>query len=203
MLRCFSKVLILVVAMAVSLNAYYIDFEDLYTSIPANDTSAVPADYEGFTWNSSSRLMPIDYLPQTTGPGYANGMDGNVALFSGGSAGSNTIVISSDEKFDFLGALITSTWKTDQDVWVGGYADSSLAYHSVINTSYDSAYSFSFDYEDIDMLVIMPGFGGTDFYDDYRGNHIVVDNIQVDVPEPFTISLLTTGGVLLLTRRKA
>ena len=101
--------------------ATVIGFEDLYPVLDKNSTNATPANYAGFNWSSHFRLMTREYAMTSTGVGYTNGMIGNVVAYTSGSAGTNSVEMSSGTPFDFTGANITSAWKMNQDVLVQGY----------------------------------------------------------------------------------
>ena len=191
-----------IACFSVSLNAAIIDFEDLYSGMNLNSTSDIPTGYQGFSWSDSFRVIPVDYASTINTPGYTNGIAGNVAGYTSGGTGSNQVVLSSDQTFDFLGATFTSAWRMNQDVWVMGYMGGQLLYNEIVYASYDTPAQLSFAIQGIDTLVITPGYGGTSIRPDAYGNHIVIDDMNIVVPEPLTVSLLAIGGAVLLRRNK-
>ncbi len=200
------RVLFISIALSLCLfsfsNAAVLDFEDIYSSLGPTSTYIVPDGYRGLTFSSKLRLMTTEFAHnETIGPGYINGMIGKVAAFTSGQAWKNSISISHSDFFDFIGANITSAWKTDQNVNIKGYADSVLKYNTTIYTSSDKAYWFDLNFTGINRLVIIPGTEGTDIFTEYHGNHVVLDNITIVVPEP--VSILTFGlGILNLVKRR-
>lgn len=193
-----SAVIIGIVSQA---SVAMVDFENLYPALNKNSTTTIPNNYAGFTWSSHFCLMTREYATTgTTGVGYKNGMLGNVVAYTAGAAGTNTVEMSSNNTFDFIGADITSAWKMNQDVLVQGYYNQQLIYETTIITSSNRAYWFDFNFKGINRLRIVPGNNGTDIYSDYRGNHLAIDNITT-VPEPATLLLLGVGGMMLRKRK--
>lgn len=175
--------------------ATVVGFEDLYSGLSKSSTNLMPANYAGYSWSSTFRLMTEEYATtSTSGVGYSKGMFGNVVGYTSGPAGSNRVEISSAVPFDFAGAYITSVWKMNQDVQIQGYDNGQIKYNTMITTSCDHAYWFNFDFKDIDRLCITPGVSGTDYYSNYRGNHLAIDNMTF-VPEPATLILVGFGVI--------
>lgn len=189
--------LAMVIGFVSHASAATVNFENLYPSLSKTTTNAMPNNYAGVNWSSSFRLMTREY--STTGLGYKNGMSGNVVAYTSGAAGANAVEMSSSETFNFTGAYITSAWKMNQDVLLQGYYNQQLIYETTIITSSDHAYWFDFDFKDINRLRIVPGTNGTNIYNDYRGNHLAIDNVTT-IPEPATLLLLGLGGLIVRKR---
>lgn len=174
-----------------------IDFENLYPVLDKTATNAIPANYSGFQWSSTFRVMTKEYATAyTSGIGYKNGMLGNVVGYTSGPEGSNRVELSSSTPFNFKGAYITSAWKINQDAVIRGFYQGQMVYRKEVVTSCDRPYWFEFNFYGIDRLDIVPGTGGTDYYYNYRGNHLAVDGITL-VPEPATLMLAGLGGLIL------
>lgn len=170
-------------------------FEDIYSSLSKSSTNLMPSNYAGYSWSNTFRLMTKEYaMSNTSGVGYSKGMIGQVVGYTSGPAGSNRVEILSAAPFDFTGAYITSVWKMNQDVQVQGYSNGQIIYTANIITSCNQAYWFDFDFKNINRLCIVPGLNGTDYYSDYRGNHLAIDNITI-VPEPATLILVSFGAI--------
>ena len=205
MSRFFALFLACLACLSVSLNAAIIDFEDLYDGMDKNGIgmSVIPAGYQGLSWSENFGAYPVDLVPRIIGEGFGNGLIGNVAVSTLGPENENQVVISSENEFDFNGAYITSAFKENQDVWVFGYKDDVLLYYEIVFTSYLPASNpFSFDFQGIDKLVITPGLGGKSYRSDIYNNHIVIDDIDIVVPEPMTFCLLAAGGLAILRKVK-
>ncbi len=205
MSRCFALVQVFLACLSVSLDAAIIDFEDLYAGMDKDSTDmmAIPVGYQGLNWSDNFGVYPVDQVSNITGEGYGNGLIGNAAVSTQGPESGNQVVISSEYEFDFNGAYITSAFKENQDVWVFGYKGDVLLYYEIVFATYlPTSNPFTFDFQGIDKLVITPGFGGKSYQSDLFNNHIIIDNIDIYVPEPMVLSMLSIGGFLIFRRQR-
>ena len=189
----------------------------VFSSVPAFSQTVVTFDdisnigtgtfitngYRGLNWTN---FAPVNAILRTNGlgpSGYYYGMvsASNVVFNAFGNAAG---VDSPGTNFNFLSAYFTGAWNSNLNIEVQGYRDTNLIYDETLAVSATNAILFTFNYLDIDHLVLN-SFGGVSAGFGGLGEQFVMDNFEFEfIPEPSSFLLAALGAVSLVAflRRK-
>lgn len=173
-----AKTLLLVVLLlflASTSQALLIDFESLYPGYES--WGVVPSPYAGFNW-SSTYWTTKSYLAPPNG--YYNTIQGHVGIYGPYEA----TMTMNGRPFAVVGARVGAAWNDGQYVWFAGYRNNSLVSYAYRLTSYfGSDMTFGMGYYDA-LRIIPDANTGTDHGgDNGYGHHIVVDNLDLYLPD--------------------
>ncbi|MEN6347354.1 MAG: HYR domain-containing protein [Armatimonadia bacterium] len=170
-------IVVLLLLLASTSQAVIIDFESLYPGYES--WGVVPSPYAGFNWSSTDWITKNYLAPPN---GYYNTIQGHVGI-SGPYEATMTM---NGRPFAVVGARVGAAWNDGQYVWFAGYRNSSLVSYAYRLTSYFGG-DMTFGMGYYDTLRIIPDANtGTDHAsgDNGVGHHIVVDNLDLYVPDP-------------------
>ena len=180
---------------AASARATVLTFDDLPTS-----GVDVPNGYGGLNWTNFGYLDGVNY-PNKSGFQVAAVSPNNVA-FNGGGAQA-TVTSSGGNAFDFTGAYLTAAWNDGLSVEIQGYLNGVLEYDTTVHPSATAPTFFTFNYLNVDTLVLMssggtphPGYAGP-------GTQVAIDNFTFTaVPEPATFALMAVSFIGIAAYRR-
>lgn len=181
-------VLVSTIAFSAAANATVVTFEES-NSLTSN----------GLTMSNFNRLQCSTYFTQDTG--YCRGLaSGDWLTFAYGSA---TVTKTAGGTFTFNGANLTAAWNDNMNIDVIGYRNNVAVYTQTKIVSDDFTTYFTFNYLNIDKLVIKP-YGGTDAGTPGGGELAAIDNFTFNqaVPEPGSIALLGLGLAVFAAARR-
>jgi hypothetical protein len=163
--------------------ATLITFDDL----PIADQSAdyaVPVNYLGLQWTNFGYVDPIhNYWFQGATNGFVNGMVSpyNVA---GNSFAQAATIHSASGTFDLNSAYLTGGWNDALNIRVQGYLGGSLIFDNTYVVDSTAPTFVNFNYLGVD-TVTFDSYGGYEHHWPLgHGDHFVIDNLTVTVPEP-------------------
>jgi len=170
--------------------AAIIDFEDL-NGLPDGVEAGIgslPEGYAGFNWTNAYWLNK-NIAQNINGTGYEYGTFGQISMIT---YWYNTITMASNSLFNFYSAYITSVIES-QTMRVIGYEDGTVKWSTDVTVNYANPSLVTLDFTGIDKITFEPA----------TGRNIVIDNMNVAVPVPSPVWLLSSGLIgLVWLRRK-